>query len=55
MYNNEFTRYNNQRVAGMQGIDNQLNAAIPAAQNLGGYLIDKPARKTTLEKYRRAK
>ncbi len=55
MYNNEFTRYNNQRVAGMQGLDNQLNAAIPAAQNLGGYLIDKPTRKTTLEKYRRAK
>lgn len=55
LYRDRFTQFNNQRIAGMQGLDNQLNAIIPAAQNLGGYLIEKPTRKTTLEKYRRAK
>lgn len=55
IYRDRQTKLNNQRIAGMQGLDNQLNAFIPAAQNLGGYLIEKPTRKTTLEKYRRAK
>jgi hypothetical protein len=55
LYDRQFNQFNAQRNAGLQGLDNQLNAVIPAAQNLGGYLIDKPNRKNTLEKYRRAK
>jgi hypothetical protein len=55
LYTQQFNQLNAQRNAGLQGLDNQLNAVIPAAQNLGGYLIDKPNRKNTLEKYRRAK
>jgi hypothetical protein len=55
LYERQSNQFNAKRNAGLMGLDNQLNAAIPAVQNIGSYLVDKPTRKITLEKYRRAK